>query len=81
MGEARRVVIFFPLFQKKHLTSGAPPAGPKVQAFFIHSPQEFLKIDEFHIGENRGKRETFEQETPQKQRYLPKQSPPLSLII
>jgi len=41
---------------------------------------QFLKIDKFHTGENKGKQENFRHNTPRKQRYPQKQLPPLSLI-
>jgi hypothetical protein len=34
---------------------------------------QFLKIDEFHTGENRGKQENFCRHTSRKQVYRPKQ--------
>jgi len=41
---------------------------------------QFLKIDEFHIGESGGKQENFRHNTPRKQGYPSKQLPPLSVI-
>jgi hypothetical protein len=41
---------------------------------------QFLKIDEFRIGENGGKQENFRRNAPRKQRYPQKQLPPLSVI-
>jgi hypothetical protein len=41
---------------------------------------QFLKINEFHIGESGGKQENFKHNTPRKQRYPQKQLPPLLVI-
>jgi len=41
---------------------------------------QFLKIDEFRIGENRGKQENFRHNAPRKQCRPQKQLPPLSII-
>ena len=58
----------------------APPPGVNVNTKLCAGPREFLKIDEFHTGENRGKQEIIRALTPRKQCQAQKQLPPLSLI-